>query len=93
MGQPDYYQLLGVSADASAGELEAAYWRITALFGPDANPEPFAAKIHAAASKTKKRPSGLFLVPMCATVPMGCGTMDNHLFLLSYYQIKFNQLG
>ena len=51
MGQPDYYQLLGVSADASAGELEAAYRRITALFGPDANPEPFAAKIHAAASE------------------------------------------
>ena len=45
MGQPDYYQLLGVSADASAGELEAAYRRITALFGPDASPEPFAAKI------------------------------------------------
>ena len=51
MGQPDYYQLLGVSADASAVELEAAYRRMTALFGPDANPEPFAAKIHAAASE------------------------------------------
>ena len=51
MSQPDYYQLLGVSADASAAELEAAYRRITALFGPDVNPEPFAAKIHAAASE------------------------------------------
>lgn len=50
MSQPDYYQLLGVSVDASAVELEAAYRRITALFGPDANPEPFAAKIHAAAT-------------------------------------------
>ena len=51
MGQPDYYQLLGVSADASAAEIGAAYRRMTALFGPDANPEPFAAKIHAAASE------------------------------------------
>ena len=51
MSQPDYYQLLGVSADASAAELEAAYRRITALFSPDVNPEPFAAKIHAAASE------------------------------------------
>ena len=51
MSQPDYYQLLGVSADASAAEIGAAYRRITALFGPDANPEPFAAKIHAAASE------------------------------------------
>ena len=50
MSQPDYYQLLGVSADASAAELEAAYRRITALFGPEANPKPFAAKIHAAAT-------------------------------------------
>ena len=51
MSQPDYYQLLGVSAEASAAELEAAYRRITALFGPEANPEPFAAKIHAAAAE------------------------------------------
>ena len=51
MSQPDYYQLLGVSADASAAELEAAYRRITALFGPEANPKPFAAKIHAAATE------------------------------------------
>ena len=51
MSQPDYYQLLGVSADAPVVELEAAYRRITALFGPDANPEPFAAKIHAAATE------------------------------------------
>ena len=51
MSQPDYYQLLGVSADASAAEIGAAYRRITALFGPDVNPEPFAAKIHAAASE------------------------------------------
>lgn len=51
MSQPDYYQLLGVSVDASAAELEAAYRRITALFGPEANPEPFAAKIHASASE------------------------------------------
>ena len=50
MSQPDYYQLLGVSVDALAVELEAAYRRITAFFGPDANPEPFAAKIHAAAT-------------------------------------------
>ena len=39
MSRPDYYQLLGVSADASAADIEAAYRRITALFGSEANPE------------------------------------------------------
>ena len=39
MSQPDYYQLLGVSADAPVAELEAAYRRITALFGSEANLE------------------------------------------------------
>lgn len=52
MGRPDYYQLLSVSSRASVAEIEAAYRRMAALFGPEANPEPFAAKIHAAVTET-----------------------------------------
>lgn len=51
MNQPDYYQILSVSNDATNAEIEDAYRRMSALFGPDANPEPFAARIYAAATE------------------------------------------
>lgn len=37
---PDYYAVLGVSQDATPGEIEAAYDRLALTFQPDADKEP-----------------------------------------------------
>lgn len=51
MSRPDYYRILNVSNEATGAEIENTYRRMAALFGPDVNPEPFAARIYAAAAE------------------------------------------
>jgi molecular chaperone DnaJ len=39
MGEPDYYQILGVSRDASLDAIKQAYHRLVARYHPDLHPE------------------------------------------------------